>query len=150
SVIFSAKLTNRFLVNSDGTKIRDSRTDYRLYTMAQARAEDGMDLWLYDDVSAVRLDEMPDETKLADLVKGVADHLERLRKAPKPEPYVGPAILRSKAAGVFFHEVFGHRMEGHRQKDEKEGRTFTKQMGHKVMPEFISVLDDPTLETLQN
>ncbi len=150
SVIFTAKLTKRYLVNSEGSTISDSRTDYRLYTMAQARADDGMDLWLYDDVAAVKLDEMPSEEQLTKLIKGVAENLVKLRNAPKADPYVGPAILKSKAAGVFFHEVFGHRMEGHRQKDEKEGRTFTKQMGQKVMPEFISVLDDPTLETLDN
>ncbi len=150
SVIFTAKLTKRYLVNSEGSTIADSRTDYRLYTMAQARADDGMDLWLYDDVAAVKLDEMPSEEQLTKLIKGVAENLVKLRNAPKADPYVGPAILKSKAAGVFFHEVFGHRMEGHRQKDEKEGRTFTKQMGRQVMPEFISVLDDPTLETLAN
>ncbi|MBX9665968.1 MAG: TldD/PmbA family protein [Candidatus Obscuribacterales bacterium] len=150
SVIFTAKLTKRYLVNSEGSTIADSRTDYRLYTMAQARANDGMDLWLYDDVAAVKLDEMPSEEQLTKLIKGVAENLVKLRNAPKADPYVGPAILKSKAAGVFFHEVFGHRMEGHRQKDEKEGRTFTKQMGRQVMPEFISVLDDPTLETLAN
>jgi predicted Zn-dependent protease len=150
SVIFTAKLTKRYLVNNEGSEIADSRTDYRLYTMAQARAEDGMDVWLYDDVAAVKLDEMPSEVELKRIINGVAENLVKLSKAPKADPYVGPAILRSKAAGVFFHEVFGHRMEGHRQKDEKEGRTFTKQMNHEVMPEFISVLDDPTLETLGN
>lgn len=150
SVIFTAKLTKRYLVNNEGSTIADSRTDYRLYTMAQARAEDGMDLWLYDDVAAVRLGELPSEEKLTELVKGVADNLVKLQAAPKADPYVGPAILRSKAAGVFFHEVFGHRMEGHRQKDEKEGRTFTKQMGQQVMPEFISVFDDPTMEKLED
>jgi len=150
SVIFTAKLTKRYLVNNEGSTISDSRTDYRLYTMAQARAEDGMDMWLYDDVAAVKLDEMPSEEQLTKLITGVAENLVKLRNAPKAAPYVGPAILRNKAAGVFFHEVFGHRMEGHRQKDEKEGRTFTKQMGQKVMPEFISVLDDPTLEKLKD
>src|SRR5690606_33064400 len=124
--------------------------DFRLYTMAQARASDGMNLWLYDDASATRLSEMPDAEQLKSLIRGVADRLVQLSKAPAAEPYVGPAILRPRAAGVFFHEVFGHRMEGHRQKDEKEGRTFTKQIGQKVMPEFISVVDDPTLESLND
>ncbi len=150
SVVFTAKLTRRYLVNNEGSTIADSRTDFRLYTMAQARADDGMDLWLYDDVSAVKLDELPSEDKLTALVKGVAENLVKLRTAPKAAPYVGPAILRNRAAGVFFHEVFGHRMEGHRQKDEKEGRTFAKQMNQKVMPEFISVLDDPTMRKMDD
>lgn len=36
-------------------------------------------------------------------------------------------------------------MEGHRQKREAEGQTFTKKIGEKILPEFISVYDDPTL-----
>lgn len=150
SVIFTTTLTKRYFVNTEGSKIEDSRIDYRLYTMAQARADDGMNLWLYDDVEATRLDEMPDEEALNKFVTNMADNLVKLSKAPKAEPFAGPAILKSKAAGVFFHEVFGHRMEGHRQKDEKEGRTFTKQIGKKVMPEFISVLDDPTMQVMGN
>jgi predicted Zn-dependent protease len=60
------------------------------------------------------------------------------------EPFTGPAILSGKAAGVFFHEIFGHRIEGHRQKDEREGQTFTKKVNQPILPEFISVMDDPT------
>jgi predicted Zn-dependent protease len=44
--------------------------------------------------------------------------------------------------------VFGHRAEGHRQKDEDEGRTFSKMVGQRIMPSFISVVDDPTCRTL--
>jgi predicted Zn-dependent protease len=63
------------------------------------------------------------------------------------EPYIGPAILVNKASGVFFHEIFGHRIEGHRQKSEFEGQTFTKKVGEKILPDIISVYDDPTLTT---
>ena len=67
-----------------------------------------------------------------------------LLKAPEAEPFVGPAIFSGRAAGVFFHEIFGHRVEGHRQKDESEGQTFTKSVGTKVLPDFLSVVFDPT------
>ena len=60
------------------------------------------------------------------------------------DPYTGPALLMEEAAGVFFHETVGHRLEGERQNDEKEGRTFKGQVGKTVLPEFISVIDDPT------
>jgi TldD protein len=69
-------------------------------------------------------------------------------RAPTVEPFVGPAILSGRAAGVFFHEIFGHRVEGHRQKDETEGQTFTKSVGLPVLPDFLSVLFDPTRRTL--
>jgi predicted Zn-dependent protease len=50
-----------------------------------------------------------------------------------------------EAAGVFFHETVGHRLEGERQNDEKEGRTFKGQVGRRVLPSFLSVIDDPTV-----
>jgi predicted Zn-dependent protease len=62
------------------------------------------------------------------------------------EPFTGPAILSGRASGVFFHEIFGHRIEGHRQKSENEGQTFTKQLNQAILPEFISVVDDPTTQ----
>ncbi|MCH7663189.1 MAG: hypothetical protein IH859_04880 [Chloroflexi bacterium] len=35
-------------------------------------------------------------------------------------------------------------MEGHRQRDEFEGQTFARKLGEKILPDFISILDDPT------
>jgi TldD protein len=49
---------------------------------------------------------------------------------------------------VFFHEIFGHRVEGHRQKNEDEGQTFARKVGQPIMPDFVSVYDDPTLTRL--
>jgi TldD protein len=74
----------------------------------------------------------------------IAD-LKALRTAPVADPFSGPAILDGRAAGVFFHEIFGHRAEGHRQKNDDEGQTFAKKIGEQVMPKFISVFDDPTI-----
>jgi predicted Zn-dependent protease len=64
------------------------------------------------------------------------------------DPYTGPAILAGKASGVFFHEILGHRLEGHRQKSEAEGQTFKKKVGEQVLPEFMSVVFDPTIRGL--
>ena len=74
--------------------------------------------------------------------------MEALIAAPTAEPFVGPAIFSGRASGVFFHEIFGHRIEGHRQKDEAEGQTFTKSVGEKILPEFLSVTFDPTLKRI--
>jgi predicted Zn-dependent protease len=44
--------------------------------------------------------------------------------------------------------VLGHRLEGHRQRGDTEGQTFTKKVDQPVLPAFLSVYDDPTLETI--
>jgi predicted Zn-dependent protease len=143
---FEASWTRRWIVTSEGTRLRDDRLQYRVFTVAQTTAEDGMKLWLYDGIEATSAKEIPSEERLAAVAHDLAKGLGALRAAPVAEPYAGPAILRNKAAGVFFHEIFGHRIEGHRQKDEDEGRTFAKKVGQSIMPDFVSVYDDPTME----
>ena len=53
-------------------------------------------------------------------------------------------MLTGRAAAVFFHEVFGHRDEGFRQKDINEGQTFARKVGEPILPNFLSIVDDPT------
>ncbi|HEY3227258.1 MAG TPA: metallopeptidase TldD-related protein [Planctomycetota bacterium] len=148
SVSFAAVRTRRWLVNTEGSRIQDERIQYRLFTVVETVADDGMELSLYDGVEAATPDALPDDARMQETVKTLAKQLTDLRVAPVADTFAGPAILRSKAAGVVFHEIFGHRIEGHRQKDEEEGRTFAKKVGQSVMPEFITVVDDPPRQFL--
>jgi len=135
--------SRRWIVNSEGTRVRDGRQHYRLATWAETVADDGMALTVYDYVDVASPSALPRRDGALALVDGVADRLLALRAAPLVEPWSGPAILRGRAAGVFFHEIFGHRVEGHRQKDEDEGQTFTQKVGEGILPPFIDVIDDP-------
>lgn len=150
NVTFNATNTRRTIVNSEGTVVQDSSSQYRVFCTADAIADDGMKVYLYDGVESPSIGSLPDDSRLEQMIKNVAVNLVAIRNAPPAEPYVGPAILRAKAAGVFFHETFGHRIEGHRQKNEEEGRTFAKKVGQQVMPPFVSVVDNPTLQRLKD
>src|SRR5439155_25554733 len=55
-----------------------------------------------------------------------------------------------RAAGVFFHEIFGHRVEANRQRSADDGQTFASRVGQPVLPSFLSVIFDPTLKKLGN
>jgi predicted Zn-dependent protease len=79
----------------------------------------------------------------------VVTELEALRKAPAIDPYTGPAILEPEATGVLFHEAVGHRLEGERLDDDKEGQTYKGQVGRQVLPPFLTIVDDPTLEAVE-
>ncbi len=135
----------RWLVSREGNRVQDSRTRVRLSAWASTTADDGMELsaWRTHDVTDAA--HLPDAAALARMVDEVAEQIHGLRDAPLVDPYSGPAILRGRAAGVFFHEIFGHRIEGHRQKDEDEGQTFTRKVGQPILPPFLDVVDDPTL-----
>ncbi len=138
----------RWLLNSEGTAIQSGRNYVRVFIEADARADDGMELERFESFDAETLEGLGGEAAMDAAADAVITDLKALRRAPLAEPYAGPAILEGRAAGVFFHEIFGHRVEGHRQKSEEEGQTFAKKIGEPIMPSFISVFDDPTLATL--
>lgn len=145
SVTFSADAINRYLVSSEGTSLQHGRALVRISIFASTKAEDGMDLFRFESFDALTPEGLPDDAKLEQAIEKVAKDVIALRKAPVIDPYDGPAILSGRASGVFFHEIFGHRIEGHRQKANFEGNTFTKRINQSVLPDFISVTDDPTL-----
>ncbi|MBK9170299.1 MAG: peptidase U62 [Bryobacterales bacterium] len=134
----------KYLVSTEGSRIRHGRGFARIIVSAVGRAEDGMDLSTSESFEAVDAAGLPDDAAILAAIDRVGRDLTGLIQAPVVEPYVGPAILSGRAAGVLFHEIFGHRIEGHRQKDESEGQTFTRSVGSEVLPTFLSVVFDPT------
>src|SRR5579885_2905621 len=148
----SVKMTygreTHYLVNSEGTEIQDSLRSYLVQIYGDTVVDDGMELWLFERIEAFGSERLPSEKELEKTIRTLANRLKALRAAPIAEPYAGPAILRGRAAGVFFHEILGHRLEGHRQKEENEGRTFKDKVGKQIMPRFISVIDDPSIEKI--
>lgn len=146
SVTLMGQTENRLAVNSEGSKLQFGQGSWRIGIQASTIADDGMQLFQYHSFDAHTPEGLPDdETVLAAVDQVIADVLA-LREAPIVDPYTGPAILMNRATGVFFHEIFGHRIEGHRQKDVEEGQTFAKKLGQEVLPPFLSVVDDPSIE----
>ena len=147
-VSVSAQTDMRYLVNTEGSRVQSGRGYARIFISASTRAGDGTDLSAYDSFEAEDAAGLPDDKTILAAIDRVANDVSNLLKAPEAEPFVGPAIFSGRAAGVFFHEIFGHRIEGHRQKDENEGQTFTKSVGSEVLPTFLSVRFDPTRHTM--
>jgi TldD protein len=147
---FSANSETRYYVDSEGSSLQTSQVYYRLFVTAFTKAEDGMELPRYESYFAYTPAGLPDDATVLRAVDKMIQDLETLRRAPVVDPYTGPAILSGRAAGVFFHEVFGHRIEGHRQKREEEGQTFRKMVDQRVLPEIFSVYFDPTVSRAAN
>ncbi|MEZ4361053.1 MAG: TldD/PmbA family protein [Kofleriaceae bacterium] len=142
------ELNTSWFVNSEGSMIQQSWTTAQLAVSVGVKADDGMGLSRLEQRFGRTGADLPTDAEIDQLIKTVTEDLDALHDAPLGDPYVGPAILEGRAAGVFFHEVFGHRIEGHRQKDDTSGQTFAS-MGQKIIaPTWLSVFDDPTLTTL--
>ncbi len=145
-VSFRSEHDVQTLVNTEGTSIQQGRNLFRVEVNAEGLAPDGMDVSTFATIEASDPAHVPADEQIRKQVDEVALKLDQLVKAPPAEPIVCPAILSGRASAVFFHEIFGHRVEGHRQKDIEEGQTFTKMLGQKVLPDFISVKFDPTMQ----
>jgi TldD protein len=143
-VTFSALAQNAYLVNTEGTQLQSGQIRYRLELFIQGKAADGMNIERYYNFDWVDAKDAPSDKEVATASATLRKEMEGLVKAPLNEPSVGPALLTGRAAAVFFHEVFGHRAEGHRQKDISEGQTFAKKVGEPILPDFLSIVDDPT------
>jgi TldD protein len=131
NVLLTAQKTQFHFVSSEGAHVVTTGGMVRLAIEAETRAA-----------------HLPAEAEITARMEKMAADLKALRAAPVAEPFDGPALLSGRATAVFFHEVLGHRLEGHRQRGEQEGQTFTKKINQQVLPEFLSVTDDPTQRTL--
>jgi TldD protein len=147
-VTFTAQADNQYQVSSEGTQLQFGEVRFRLELYITGKAPDGMDLNRYYNFDWVDSKDQPTNEAVFAAEKTMTAELEGLVKAPIVEPFAGPALLTGRAAAVFFHEVFGHRDEGFRQKDVNEGQTFAHKVGESIMPDFISIVDDPTMKRL--
>jgi predicted Zn-dependent protease len=145
SAILSANLQRKIFVDTEGREIAQNSVVFQLALTAETLADDGMSLPLYKTWMSFSLAELPSDEEVLAAAAEISKTLSALKKAPVVESFTGPAILSPEAAGVFFHEIFGHRIEGSRLKQENDAQTFKKKIGENVLPKHLSVTLDPTL-----
>lgn len=146
----SVKVWTKYTITSEGTEVVTSQPYIRIFIYGLTKAEDGMSLPLYNSYFAFSPDQLPTVDSLKKDTEKMIKLLGELREAPLfTGTYSGPAILSGGAAGVFFHEIFGHRVEGSRQKNPDDAQTFKNAVGTKVLSNIISVYCDPTLQTMR-
>ncbi|HEX2679421.1 MAG TPA: metallopeptidase TldD-related protein [Polyangiales bacterium] len=138
----------RVLTTSEGTRLQTNTSSASLALSAEALSDDGMRVRYVRTFQTRSEASLPAVEQLESEARMLQSTLLELRRAELAEPYTGPAILESRAAAVFFHEVLGHRLESQRQRRDDEGQTFAKKLGQQVLPSFLSLYDDPTLVSL--
>lgn len=138
----------KYFVSSEGSRIAQNLMHAYLFVSGSIRATDGDIVPLHKSYFAFTPEGLPADEVIAKDIELMITKLEKLRTAPLAEPYTGPAILHAQTAGVFFHEIFGHRVEGHRLRNEYDGQTFKAKIKEQVLPKTINVVFDPTLKSL--
>ncbi len=141
--------TRRILLTSEGTRLltHGEEMPHEIRLNAMTRADDGMRLedGFYEPVRS--WSDLPSDKKLELRVRELATELIALRAAPVQDAEAAPAILDPEMSGVLFHEALGHKLEGQRQRDPHESQVFRDLVGKSIIPEFLSMYDDPTLKS---
>jgi predicted Zn-dependent protease len=155
SVSASARFSaiNEYLVNSEGTVTRSGKKTYNIGFNSSAQAADGMRLsrnpfWMFADAK-----ELPTHDALLADARKTLDTLVALRQAPiVEEEYRGPVLFEPDAATDVVASLVGANVLGRKPQLGRPNRTvgaFATSLKTRVLPNFLSVVDDPTLHDFQ-
>ncbi|HXM94261.1 MAG TPA: metallopeptidase TldD-related protein [Candidatus Dormibacteraeota bacterium] len=152
SLTASARFTavNEYFVNSEGAVTRDGKATYTVQLSSSAQAEDGMRLGRSPAWTVARTEELPTREALLGESKKMLDTLKALREAPiVEEDYRGPVLFSPDAADDIVASLIGQNILGRKPQLGKPNRTtgaFASSYKTRVLPNFASVVDDPTLK----
>ena len=141
-----------YLVNSEGTEVREPENVTYLRARAMAQAPDGMTV--RDAVAFHALDpaRMPAEAEMDRGVTALAENVVALAHAPKGEDYSGPVLFEGVGGRADFRRGAGPatwRWRGARWRSRTRRRRHSAselegRMGARVLPDSFDVVDDPT------
>jgi TldD protein len=142
---------NQYFVNSEGTVTRQGHTVYMAVMSGTTQASDGMRIDRSPYYSARTLSELPSPEKFQAETAAMLATLKQMREAPEvEEEYRGPVLFSSDAASDIFAGMIGGNVVGRRPKPGESARTegdFASSYKSRVLPTFLTVIDDPTLKT---
>ena len=141
---------NEYFMNTEGTVTRQGSTHYLMTLGASEQARDGMRLDRSPQYASNRIEEMPTpEAFQSDALK-LVDQMKQLREAPVvEEDYRGPVLFSNDAAADMFFDLIALNVLGRRPGPGRPARTlgaFASSLKSRVLPEFLSVVDDPTID----
>ncbi|HTW80578.1 MAG TPA: metallopeptidase TldD-related protein [Terracidiphilus sp.] len=148
---FHARAVTTWLVTSEGTIVRKSSTEYEETFQAGTQADDGMRLARSYSSDGPALADLDSEDAFNKHAVGEIVSLGDLRKAPLvEEEYHGPILLSADAGTETLHSLLANSVVATRPKMGTEARTngsFASSYQARVMPDFMNVVDDPSLKT---
>ncbi|MBI2946154.1 MAG: hypothetical protein HYY23_00790 [Verrucomicrobia bacterium] len=145
----AAGAENRYLVNSEDSRLRYSDTGAILRITAGAQTPDGQrisDSLVYYAPSLEGLPEL--EQVLADVGK-LADRFAAMLKAPILEDYTGPVLFDGVASAQLFRQLLAAGVTGQpdpvgsQRRASQGGDDLETRLGKRILPTTFHIYDDP-------
>jgi len=150
-----------YLMNSEGTTVRTSRSLAAIEVALDTQAEDGMPLHNFYALDAARPADLPDTATVSKAVAQAGTELMELRASPLVPDYSGPVLFDARASGSLLAQVLAPSLSGARPPlsmmrafdqivERMGGRSeWSGRVGIRVLPASVSLVDDPTLKEYQ-
>ncbi len=132
-------------LNSEGTVYTHTGSVSTIYIYASTQAEDGSFLNDYLSYAGENLSRFDDIRKIEQDIKKLVDRLERVRNAKPIDRYMGPVLFESAAVADMFAQNVSLSFLS---KDGRRNKLIDR-IGTRIMPTFVSVIDDPTIRAYQ-
>jgi predicted Zn-dependent protease len=159
-VSFNGSFSFTRYLTSEGTSYTRRQANIVFNGSAETQAADGAHLddflWLHARTPA----DLPSEQEISTRLAEIGRYLTELRDASTLVNYNGPVLAVGDAAAQLFRLVFvpdllGSRritsdMQGFENTGNQQESPFLDKIGARVLPEFLSVTDNPTLAQYQN
>jgi TldD protein len=144
-----------YLMTSEGTTIRSSRSLAAVEAAFDTQAEDGMPLHNFYAIDVARPADLPDAATIAKSIDQAAGDLISLRTSPILSDYTGPMLFDPAAAGSLVAQLAAPSLSGARpplssntqfdaMMERFGGRSeWSGRVGTRVLPTNVSLVDDP-------
>ena len=145
--------TNRYFVSSEGTVVRTGESFYQVYVGGFTQAGDGMRMDRSHGYQVRELKDLPSRDEVLSRTRQLMVSLKQLRDAPvSEEEYRGPVLFSADAAAGIMSALVGPNVLGRRPMLGQNARTigdWANNYKSRVLPNFLSVVDDPTISVFQ-
>ena len=154
SVQANLRRVTTYFVNSEGTTFVQGEPSAYVRALARTQASDGTELEDFVVAYGRSWEDLPDPTELAQKIRTMSGHLSRLQEAEIIDLYSGPVLFEGQAAAELVSQGLVPRLLGQRvpMLDDPRNERFVQRarnpfqdkLGARVLPRFLSVIDDPT------
>lgn len=150
-----------YLVTTEGTQIRTSRSLAAIEASLGTQAQDGMPLHNFLTVYATRPAQLPAAEMVRQQLDAKGKELAALRTAPTVQDYDGPMLFEAHAAGSLLSQILPPSLSGARpplsmntrfeqMMQALGGRSeWMGRIGQRVLPLTVALTDDPTAQQFQ-
>jgi TldD protein len=141
---------NKYLVNTEGTRLRTAGSRFSVSVAATVQCDDGMELSDSLALQAKKFQDLPSLEEMSRRCRQMIDRLIAVKNAPKLEAYSGPVLFEPEAAAAIFSQMLASRFAGGQRPvgSTTDPEDFEKKLDRRILPRFMDVRDDPTQETV--